>query len=110
MDQQTEQSSHEYEDELDKRLAAFYGPQLKEQPLSQTAWHNLRDKLILQRKPKKQNNWKYLLRRRRASVVPIYIQRAFERITFDARLRGNASLLRCLFKANTVPSVHLSAF
>lgn len=110
MDQETEQNSHEYEDELDKRLAAFYGPQLREQPLSQDAWHNLRDKLMLQRKPKKQNNWKYLLRRRHSSVVPIYIQQAFERVTFDARLRSNASLLKCTFKPNTVPTVSLSAF
>lgn len=82
--------------ELEERLSAYYGPVLKEQPLSQTAWQSLQQRLSPQQ-PTRRVNWKHLFRRRQQRFVPYYIQQSFERVAFDAHYAYMPSMLHCSF-------------
>jgi hypothetical protein len=102
---------------LDDRLAAYYGPDIPEQPLPPAAWHKLRARLPRQRPFR---YWPLHIRRRvirfthvahisRGGTAPAYIQDAFNRIAREARLPYTAAMLHCTFKKQVrVPSVRVS--
>jgi hypothetical protein len=98
--------------DLEERLAAFYGPQLRDQPLSSASWEQLRSQLGPQRPPRRQR----MLRlrsfwRRSDHSDPAYIRETFSRVMHEARVSYPPSLLQCSFKANVqVPSLCISAF
>jgi hypothetical protein len=89
--------------DLEKRLRAYYGPQLHEQPLSQASWQQLRHRLGSQEEaePRGMRKWR-LPRKRSRSYVPPYIQDAFTRIAYEAHIPAKPSMLRCSLK----PQVH----
>lgn len=101
--------------DLEQRLVAYYGPRLREQPLSQDSWQQLRHKLkqpakrsIRLRRPIRRVN------RYRSPValkpVPEYIDAAFKRIAYDARVSYPSSLLHCTFKRKMqAPAVRVSS-
>lgn len=105
-----EKSQREQTD-LDKRLSAFYGPALREQPLPASSWLRLHSKLGSQ--PSSSRHWpvpRWLNHRRiRYGSTPAYISTAFARIAYEARLPWSPSLLHCTFKAKLrIPSVRVS--
>ena len=67
--------------DLEERLRAYYGPQLREQPLSQSSWQNLRLRLGSQEDAGRRHHfsWRFPRKRSRA-YVPTSIQDAFARI------------------------------
>jgi hypothetical protein len=81
---------------LEKRLTAYYGPQLREQPLSQASWQNLRHRLGSQEDTKRRHrfSWRFL-RKRSQAHVPISIQDAFARIAYEAHVPSAPSMLHC---------------
>jgi hypothetical protein len=98
--------------DLEERLTAFYGPQLREQPLSSASWQHLRSQLGPQRPPRR---WRMLrpriFWRRSDHSDPAYIRETFSRVMHEARVSYPLSLLQCSFKANVqVPSLRISAF
>ncbi len=67
--------------ELDKRLAAYYGPELREQPLSSASWQRLRSQLNTRRSTRHRQRSRLRGRwHRRQSFVPAYVQETFSRI------------------------------
>ncbi|HEY6284407.1 MAG TPA: hypothetical protein VIX20_01985 [Ktedonobacteraceae bacterium] len=86
--------------DLEKRLTAYYGPQLREQPLSQASWQNLRHRLGSQEETKRRHrfSWRFL-RKRSQAHVPASIQDAFARIAYDAHVPSSPSMLRCSLKS-----------
>lgn len=101
------------EEDLEERLAAYYGPRLQEQPLSLDSWQRLRSHLGSQHSPKR---WSLRLRRpprlwrRNASFVPTYVQDTFSHIMDKAHLSYPQSLLHCSFgKSLRIPTVHVSS-
>ncbi len=95
---------------LEERLAAYYGPELREQPLPSTSWQRLHAQLGLRRSrrrlhlPRLRRPW-----RRRFHSAPVYVQETFVRIMHDARISYPlSSLLRCSFNAR-MPTVRVSA-
>ncbi len=100
--------------DLEQRLAAYYGPRLREQPLSQDAWQQLQRKM---NKPARRN-----MRLRRSIMrmhrprfhvalrpVPEYVRTAFNHVAYDARISYPSSLLHCTFKRKLrAPAVHIS--
>ena len=92
--------------DLERRLTAYYGPALPEQPLSQMSWECLRSQM----------NVGYLLRRRfhlsrkRSQVaVPTHIQETFARIAYQASVVYIPARLHCTFKSKLhVPVVRIS--
>jgi len=106
----------EYEREqadLEKRLSAYYGPILHEQPLPASSWSRLHSKLGSQSSSFRR--WRvpdlhipHPVRRR---SVPAYVSAAFARIVHEARLPYTSSLLSCRYKARVrVPSVRVTLF
>ena len=100
--------------DLEQRLIAYYGPRLREQPLSQDSWQQLRRKL---RQPVRRCIQLRGLRRRvnrhhshvAHQAVPEYIRTAFNRVTYDAHVSYPSSLLHCTFKSKLQsPAVHVS--
>mgnify|MGYP001464083798 CR=1 FL=1 len=98
-------------EDLEKRLGAYYGPQLREQPLSQTSWLRLRNQLGSQRSGRR---WRlrrprlHQLRRFRSVFVPVSVQEAFGRIAFEARVQYPSSLLHCTVSPRVrMPSVRV---
>ena len=87
--------------DLEKHLRAYYGPQLREQPLSQASWQNLRYRLGSQEDTKRRHrfSWRFL-RKKSQAHVPISIQDAFARIAYDAHVPSSPSMLRCSLKSN----------
>ena len=82
--------------DLEKRLNAYYGPPLREQPLSASSWQHLRLRLGSQKIAERGGRIHRLLRRTRArSDVPTAIKDAFARITYEAHIPYNPSILRC---------------
>jgi hypothetical protein len=82
--------------ELDERLAAYYGPELREQPLSSASWQRLRSHLDSQHPERR----RHMLRSRgpryrRNSSVPAYVQETFSRISYEARVSHPQPLLQC---------------
>lgn len=82
--------------DLEQRLKAYYGPRLREQPLSQTSWQHLRSQLGLQEGiPRRRRfHWRFA-RRRSQGYTPAFMQEAFARITYEARVPLTQSRLRC---------------
>ena len=98
--------------DLEERLTAYYGPQLREQPLSQTSWQNVRLRLGTQESPEpgRSFHWRFPRKRSRA-YVPASIQDTFARITYQARVPSRPSMLRFTLKPNVhEPAVHGSWF
>lgn len=94
----------------ESRLTAYYGPELPEQPLPQTAWLRTQANLGLQRSPRQiRIRWIFRRRYRRSRRVPAYIQDAFSRIGHEARIQGRSPVLLCSLKAaGGVPEIHSS--
>ena len=98
--------------DLEKRLTAYYGPQLREQPLSQASWQNLRHRLGSQEDTKRRHrfSWRFL-RKSSQAHVPTSIQDAFARIAYDAHVPSSPSMLRCSMQPNDhEPAVRTSWF
>src|SRR6266567_3293313 len=96
--------------ELDKRLAAYYGPELREQPLSSASWQRLRSQLntrhstIYRQRMRLRGRW-----HRRNSFVPAYVQETFSRISYEARVSYPQSLLQCSLNTRVhMPTVRVS--
>src|SRR5579859_7179355 len=82
--------------DLEQRLRTYYGPQLREQPLSQASWQHLRLQLGAQESPRQRRSFHLIFASRRSrAYVPIAIQHAFARIVSEARLPSTRITLRC---------------
>ncbi len=85
--------------DLEKRLRAYYGPQLREQPLSQASWQNMRYRLGSQVDTKRRHHFSWRFPRKRSQAhVPMSILDAFARITYDAQVPFTPSILHCSMK------------
>ena len=98
--------------DLEERLAAYYGPQLQEQPLSSASWQRLRSQLGPQRPPR---TWRMprfrRFWRRNDRSDPAYIRETYSRIMHEARVSYPQSLLQCSFNVwIRVPSMRISAY
>jgi hypothetical protein len=94
---------------VEERLAAYYGPELREQALPSSSWQRLHAQLGPQRSrrhlrvPQLRRPW-----HRRFHSIPVYVQETFVRIMHDARISyPPSSLLHCSFNA-AMPSVRVS--
>ena len=98
--------------DLEKRLKAYYGPQLREQLLSQTSWQNLRLRLGSQEDARRKHRLSWHLPRKRSQAsVPTSIQNTFTRITHEAHISAKPSMLRFSLKPHVrEPIVHASWF
>jgi hypothetical protein len=98
--------------DLEKRLTAYYGPQLREQPLSQASWQNLRHRLGSQEDTKRRYRFSLHFPRKRSQAnVPTSIQDTFARIAYDAHVPSTPSMLRCSIKSKShEPTVRISWF
>ena len=82
--------------DLEQRLRAYYGPQLREQPLSQASWQHLRRQLGPQEGSRRRRRFHLICTSRRSRAnVPIAIQHAFSRIVSEARIPSTHAKLRC---------------
>ena len=80
--------------DLEKRLTTFYGPQLREQPLSQASWQNLLHRLGSQEDTKRRHRFSLRFPRKRSrAYVPTSIQDTFTRIAYEARIPTRSSML-----------------
>ena len=80
--------------DLEKRLSTFYGPQLREQPLSQASWQNLLHRLGSQEDTKRRHHFSLRFPRKRSrAYVPTSIQDTFTRIAYEARIPTRSSML-----------------
>src|SRR2546423_8209626 len=94
---------------LDDRLQAYYGPALQEQQLPSSSWLHLRAQLGSQRSPRChfRRRWRFH-RYRRRRTTPTFIQDAFSRVIYDARLPFAPSILSCSFRSRVqVPLVRV---
>ena len=98
--------------DLEKRLTTYYGPQLREQPLSQASWLNLRHRLGSQEDTKRRHHFSLRLPRKRSrAYVPKPIQDAFAHIAYDAHVPSTPSMLQCSMKLQDhEPAVRASWF
>ncbi|MBV9259121.1 MAG: hypothetical protein JO215_13990, partial [Ktedonobacteraceae bacterium] len=99
--------------DLEQRLVAYYGPRLREQPLSQNSWHQLRRKL--KQSARRRAHLGRHIRHYRSGVVrqpvPEYVRTAFNRVAYDAHVSYTSSVLLCTFKRRVrTPSVHASFY
>jgi len=109
--------------DLESRLAAYYGPELHEQPLPESSWLRLRTRLEPQRISKLQRMQQWYHRnesrllpghlrwrvRRNVRPVPTYIRDAFLRLINETRQPYPGPALDCSFKSRIrVPAVHVS--
>ena len=94
--------------DLEKRLTAYYGPPLQEQPLSSSSWQNLRLRLDSQEDVGRGGRFHWPLPRKRSRAdVPTSIQDALARITYEARIPYIPSMLRCQLALRVQePTVH----
>src|SRR5215472_11999982 len=82
--------------DLEQRLRAYYGPQLREQPLSQASWQHLRLQLGVQEGTRRRRRFhQHFSQRRSRAYVPTSIQEAFARIVYEARIPAAQPALRC---------------
>ena len=96
--------------DLEGRLAAYYGPELREQPLPQSEWLRVQAHLG-SRHPVKCMHLRRVLRHRniRSKRVPVYIQHTFSRMLHETHMQHSSLILQCSFKpAVRVPEVHTS--
>jgi hypothetical protein len=96
MKEQNDDNSKQQEPlDLEERLTAYYGPQLREQPLSQTSWQNLRLRLGLQEDVRRKRSFHWRLPRKRSRAdIPTSIQDTFTRLAYRARVPSRPSMLR----------------
>ncbi len=98
-----EDSRRTEQPDLEERLAAYYGPQLREQPLSSASWENLRSQLDPQRPPKRRRVFRpRSFWRRSDRSDPEYIRETFSRIMHEARVSYPLSLLQCSYNAGVL--------
>ncbi len=102
------EGGEEARDELEERLATYYGPRLREQPLPVDSWHQLHSQLG--RNSRQQHRlFRWVFRRRSAwHSTPHYIEEAFDHIRYEAHMSHSSSILRCFFK-NRLREVRVSA-
>jgi hypothetical protein len=96
-EQNFEKSEQPGPSNLEQRLTAYYGPQLREQPLAQASWQHLRLQLGSQEgtRRRRRHHW-HLPHRRSRAHVPAFIREAFARIAYEARIPSTQSImLRC---------------
>src|SRR5260370_31563218 len=95
---------------LEERLTAFYGPSLPEQPLPPSSWQVLRSQLGARRSPRFRFMRRWHVRRARGGGrLPAFVQTAFARMMYEARLPFSASMVHCSIRQHTrVPQVHVS--
>ena len=96
--------------DLEQRLRAYYGPQLREQPLAQASWQHVRLQLGSQEgvRQRRRFHWRLPHRKSRA-YVPASIQEAFARIIHEARVPFAPAMLRCSLKPRiSEPAVRIS--
>jgi hypothetical protein len=80
--------------DLEKRLTTYYGPQLREQPLSQASWQKLRLRLGSQEDAERRHRFSLRFPRKRSrAYVPTSIQDTFTRIAYEARIPSRSSML-----------------
>src|SRR5258706_8945204 len=104
------ENRHREKADLESQLAAYYGPELHEQPLTQSVWLRVQANLGSQR-PARHMRLRWIFRHRYvwSKRVPEYIQEAFSRIVHEARIQGRSPILRCSLKAaGGIPEVHTS--
>lgn len=94
--------------DLEQRLTAYYGPQLREQPLSQASWQYLVLQLASQEGTRRRRRFHWHLPQRRSQTyVPAPIQEALVRITYEARVPLVPSMLHYRLKPHiSEPAVH----
>jgi hypothetical protein len=84
--------------DLEKRLSAYYGPPLREQPLSASSWQNLRLQLASQEEAGRRCHFRWPFPRKRSRAdVPTSLQDAIARIAYEARIPYIPSMLHCRF-------------
>jgi len=98
--------------DLEKRLTAYYGPQLHEQPLSQTSWQELRHRLGTQEGTKRRHRFHSRFPRKRSrAYVPTSIEDTFTRIAYEARIPSASVEINTSLKPQiSEPRVHNSWF
>lgn len=95
--------------DLEQRLRTYYGPQLREQPLSQASWQQLRLQLGPQEDVRQRRRFHRLFASRRSrAYVPTSIQEAFVRIVNDAHVPTTHIRLRCNVQRSHEPAVRVS--
>ena len=109
-EQNTGESRQEEPFDLEKRLTAYYGHALREQPLPEAAWQNLRLRLGPQAETRRRRELRWWFPRNRSqAIVPISIQDAFNRVIQQARAPTTPVTLRCILKPHLhEPSVRSS--
>src|ERR1700680_1052966 len=92
--------------DLEKRLTAYYGPALSEQPLSQASWERLRGQMDVQHPLKRRF---HLSKKRSEFAVPTHIRETFARIAYRASVAYVPAKLRCTFRSGMhVPRLYIS--
>jgi hypothetical protein len=116
----TSESEWEEQGNLEDGLAAYYGPELPEQPLPPTSWMQLRSRLPRQRSlrrqsfrpsrwPRRRMRFIHLPRFSYGGAMPAYVRDAFEYIAHQAQLPFTSDMLRCSYKTQVrLPVVHVS--
>src|SRR5712691_9248684 len=96
--------------DLEQRLTAYYGPGLREQPLSSASWEHLRAQLGRQRSPRRWHGWRLRPRFRHwPRSTPRHIQDTFVHVMKEAQVAYPPSWLYCTFRAFVrVPAVRIS--
>ena len=98
-EQNFDKSEQQQPFDVEQRLRAYYGPQLREQPLAQASWQHLRSQLGSQEGTRRRRRLHLRFARRRSrGHTPAFIQQAFARITYEARVPLTQSRLRCSMK------------
>ena len=97
--------------DLDSRLVAYYGPELPEQALPESAWLRMRSTLASPRASNhlrlQQPQWPHIRRsmrrggmRRSAEKTPAYIQQAYIRILQESRMPLQSARLQSTFASH----------
>ncbi len=110
---------HGEQTNLDRRLSAYYGPELQEQPLPESSWQRVRTHLGPQQSSKRQRlrRWHTISRLRLRPIrrrvhrrsVPANIRDTFSRLVYETRQGQPVPSLRCSFKSRRrAPAVRVS--
>lgn len=104
--------------DVEERLEGYYGPELREQPLSSSSWQELRSRLEPHRSTKRaivrrlgsRFRIRFRIRRRAGRrSVPAHIQTAFSQVAYEARLPDDRLLLACsLTSLAATPTVRVA--
>jgi hypothetical protein len=91
---------------LEKRLTAYYGSALPEQPLSQMSWQRLRSQMGA--RPPLRRRF-HLSKKRSEAAIPTHIRKTFARIAHQGSVIYVPARLRCTFKSRVhIPVVQIS--